>query len=210
MEQIILASQSPRRRKLLARMGVDFAVVPSNYDEHLDDSRDIDTVAIELSIGKAEDVSQKYPTAYIIGSDTIVGVDGKQLGKAETVDEAREMLKMLAGKESVVTTGVAVVNHALGIKITGSDTVRVYFRPDSPETDQLREEYLASEDWKDKAGAYGIQTVYGTLIERIDGDPSTVIGLPTHILANLLNDLGFDSAHAVTGLTFDSDGDRIT
>lgn len=85
MEKIILASQSPRRQELLGKMGVQFTTIPSSYDEHLDESRNIEDVAIELSLGKALDVAKNHPDAYVIGSDTIVGIDGKQLGKAETI-----------------------------------------------------------------------------------------------------------------------------
>lgn len=196
MNTIILASQSPRRKQLLAAMGVQFQTIPSNYDEQLDDTRDIEAVAIELSLGKANDVATHYPDDYVIGSDTIVGVDGKQLGKAATIDEAREMLQMLAGKRSVVTTGLAVVNRRKGIVLTTTDTVGVYFKPESDEIARLREEYLLSGDWTDKAGAYGIQTIYGTLIDRIDGDYDTIVGLPTKPLAAMLNSLGVD-AHTV-------------
>ncbi len=197
MREIILASQSPRRKELLTKMGVEFATIPSTYDEHLDDSRDVESVAIELSVGKAENVAASHPDAFVIGSDTIVGIDGRQLGKAGGIDEARVMLRSLAGKVSTVTTGLAIVCVDENIKMTDVDTVKVWFKPESDEVTKLREEYLASGDWKDKAGAYGVQTVYGILVEKVEGDLATVVGLPTLPLAKMLNDLGFESACTV-------------
>lgn len=190
MERIILASQSPRRRELLGKLGVEFDVVPSNYDEQLDDSRDIEEVAIELGLGKAEDVAKKYPDAYVIGSDTIVGIDGRQLAKAADTEEARQMLLALAGRESVVTTSIVLLNLNKGVRLTDADTAKIYFKPDNDEVTHLREEYLASGDWKDKAGAYGIQSGAGPLIDHIEGDYDSIVGLPTKKLAAMLNGLG--------------------
>lgn len=194
MNTVILASQSPRRRELMAAMGLDFQAIPSSYDEQLDESRDIEDVAIELSLGKAEDVARLHPEAYVIGSDTIVGIGGRQLGKAEDIDEARQMLLSLTGKTSTVTTGVAVVNLARNIRLTGASTSTVYFKPDSQEIGRLREEYLASGDWQDKAGAYGMQSGAASLIDKIEGDYDTIIGLSTRTLADLLTQCGIDAA----------------
>jgi septum formation protein len=197
MERIILASQSPRRRELLTEMGAVFTAIPSNYDEHLDDARSIEEVAIELSLGKAMDVALNHPDAYVIGSDTIVGIDNRQLGKAETVEEARAMHMGLVGRQSVVTTGLAVVHLSKGIEITDVDTAQVFFKPDSADIAKLREEYLASDDWRDKAGAYSVQKLYGSLIERVEGDFTTIVGLPSTHLAGILNDLGFEDVQPV-------------
>lgn len=193
MTRIILASQSPRRRELLTKMGVDFEVQPSNYDEHLDETRDVKAVAMELALGKAEDVAKSNPDAFVIGSDTIVAIDGRQLGKAVDVDEARDMLVALAGRESAVCTGVALVNHARAIKLVDADVAKVYFKPDSKEVVRLREDYLASNDWRDKAGAYGIQSGAAPLIDKIEGDYDTIVGLSTRILADMLSQVGITS-----------------
>lgn len=198
MEKVILASQSPRRRELLGKMGVEFTTIPSNYDEHLDDSRNIEDVAIELSLGKALDVAKNHPDAYVIGSDTIVGIDDKQLGKAETIEEAREMHMSLVGRQSVVTTGLAIVHLQKGIELTGSDTAKIYFKPDSKEIEALREAYLASDDWRDKAGAYSVQKLYGTLIERVEGNFTTIVGFPTVLAADMLTSIGFENVEPVS------------
>lgn len=174
-------------------MGVEFDVQPSNYDEHLDETRDVRAVAMELALGKAEDVAKINPDAYVIGSDSIVAVDGRQLAKASGVDEARDMLVSLAGKETAVCTGVALICHARGVKLIDADVTKVYFRPEDEELAQLREEYLASGDWQDKAGAYGIQSGAAPLIDRIEGDYDTIVGLSTRVLAGMLDQVDVQS-----------------
>jgi septum formation protein len=197
MSEIILASQSPRRRDLMGRMGLEFTVLPSHFDEQLDESRGAEIVAKELALGKAEDVAQEHPNAYVIGSDTIVGVNGRQMEKPVDVDDARAMLMTLSGQQSTVSTGVAVINKSLNVQLVEVATTQVFFKPDSEEVAKLREAYLASEDWKDKAGGYGIQSGAANLIERIDGDYDTVVGLPTRLLAKMLSELGIE-ANVVT------------
>lgn len=194
MPEIILASQSPRRRQLLTDMGVEFRAVPSSYDEKLDESRNAREVAKELALGKALDVARQYPDAYVIGSDTIVAINGRQMEKPKDVDEAREMLIALSEGESSVSTGIVVVNLAEGIELVDEDTTRVFFKPDSPEVTQAREKYLASNDWEDKAGAYGIQSGAAPLIERIKGDYDTVVGMPTRLLSQMLGNVGITAA----------------
>ncbi|MEW6470591.1 MAG: Maf family protein, partial [Bacteroidota bacterium] len=115
MPHIILASQSPRRKELLSKMGVTFDTVPSSYEERLDESRDAEEVAKELALGKAEDVAERYPDTFVIGSDTVVAVNGRQMEKPVDINDAREMLTALAGHESTVSTGIAIVNKGGGV-----------------------------------------------------------------------------------------------
>ncbi len=190
MREIILASQSPRRLYLLKAMGLEFTVQPSNYDEKLDQNRPMSEVAMELALGKALDVAREHPDAVVIGSDTIVGVDGRQLEKPVDADEARYMLKSYMDKRSEVTTGLAVVCLSESLQIVSHDTAYVYFKSDSPEVDKLREAYIASENWRDKAGGYGFQLVRNTLIDHTEGSEDTIIGLPTKLLAEQLTSLG--------------------
>jgi len=187
MPTIILASQSPRRRELLTLMGVKFDVIPSKYDERLDDSRSPEEVAMELALGKAMDVAEKYPDSIVIGADTIVTVDGRQLEKPRDTEESYELLKLLSGKPNDVTTGVAVVRLSDGVQVTAADTTKVYFRP----YDELAvSRYIESGDTLDKAGAYGIQSGAAPLISHIVGHYDTVVGLPTILLKEILNNLG--------------------
>lgn len=193
MSLIILASQSPRRKELLAKMGVDFTIFTSQYDEKLDESRGADEVAKELALGKAMDVAKDHPDAYVIGSDTVVAINGRQMEKPKDIEEAREMLIALSKDVSSVSTGIAVVNLSKNIQISDVATTIVHFKQDSPEVTKFREEYLASGDWHDKAGAYGIQSGAAPIIECISGDYDVIVGLPTRKLSQILSNLGIDS-----------------
>jgi septum formation protein len=187
MPKVILASQSPRRKELLTAMGVEFEAIPSNFDEHLDDSRSPQEVAIELANGKATDVADRFPDAVIIASDTIVTVGGMQLEKPRNSAEASAMLRRLAGTHNDVTTSLVVMRKLDGTMLTSSATTRVYFKP----YDEVAvAAYVATGDPLDKAGAYGIQSGAAPLISHIEGHYDTVVGLPTHELAALLSQVG--------------------
>lgn len=194
--RLILGSQSPRRKDLLDLMGLagKYEVIPSGFDEYLDDARSTPEVAEELAYGKALWVAERNPGAWVIGSDTIVAVEGKQLAKAADESEARRTLKMLAERPNTVTTSLALVQvtlTSLGQRIIkhfiGHEEAVVYFKPYN---EAAVETYLASGDWKDKAGAYGIQSGAHTLIDHIAGNYDTIIGLPTHTLADYLESIG--------------------
>ena len=190
MPEIILASSSPRRKDLLTRMGVEFTAIASDIPEPIDQSRDPRENAKDLSLAKARHIAEQYPDAYVIGSDTIVAVDDVQMAKAGSVEEARQMLLDLSKHPSSVATGIAVVNIAKGIEFVDFEVSDVYFKADSPEVSEAREAYLASRDWEDKAGAYGIHSGAHTLIDHISGHYDTIVGLPTVTLARLLDQLG--------------------
>lgn len=187
MRKIILASQSPRRKELLTAMGVEFTVVPSNFDEQLDDSRPPEVVAIELAVGKATDVAEKFPEAIVIGSDTIVTINGRQLEKPRDTAEAYDMLELLSGTHNEVTTSLAVICKADGTLLTGADTTKVYFKPYNQ---QAVKAYVETGDTVDKAAAYGIQSGAAPLIDHIEGRYDTVVGLPTLLLTEYLAQLG--------------------
>jgi septum formation protein len=210
MTKIILASQSPRRSELLKQMGLDFVVRPSNYDEHLDENRATDQVAPELALGKALDVAREHPDAFVIGADSIVALGRRQLGKPKSLDEARQMLTDLAGRESRVVTGVALLNLKKNIRDVRVSQTKVYFKPDSPAIARLRETYLKTGDWRDKAGAYGIQSGADALIDRIDGDRNTIIGLPTDLLRDMLARVGqLNTPPRIKAVIADSDGTLV-
>ena len=187
MKRVILASQSPRRSALLRAMGVEFETVPSGFDEQLDEARDPELVARELALGKALVVAEQFPDAYVIGSDTIVSIDGRQLEKPVDEQDARDMLKLLSGRENFVTTGLAVVCLNDSVRLTAADTTSVFFNAYNK---TLVNDYVATGDPMDKAGGYGIQALMGTVISHIQGSYDTVVGLPTKSLAELLNRCG--------------------
>ena len=174
-------------------MGVEFETVPSDFDEKLDDSRSPAEVAQELALGKALAVAALHPESIVIGSDTIMTIEGKQLEKPKDNNDAVAMLKSLGGKTHEVTTGLAVVRKSDGVQLVGSDTTAVHFRP-YDEAAVAR--YVATGDSLDKAGAYGIQSGAAPLFAYIVGRYDTVIGLPTELLAGMLAELGI-VAHSV-------------
>lgn len=188
--KIILASQSPRRKELLNLMGLDFLIIPSNYDEWLDDTHSAEDIAIELALGKAMIVANKYPDSVVIASDTIVTIDGKQLGKPKDVNDAYYLLKLLSGRENIITSSLAVIRKQDNIKLTGHDNVRVLFKPYNESAVRA---YVGTGDAMDKAGAYGIQSGAAPLIDYIQGDFSTAMGLPTILLNEFLSKLGIES-----------------
>lgn len=188
--KIILASQSPRRKELLAQMGVDFDVVPSNFDEKLDNNRTPQEVAEELALGKASEVAKQFPDAIVIGSDTIVEVDGVQLEKPINKADAKRLLTLLSDKPNNVITSLAVICQTKNYSYVASDTAKVYFKPFN---ELAIDEYIATGDPMDKAGAYGIQSGAAPLISHISGNYDTIIGLPTIQLAKVLRELGIQS-----------------
>ncbi len=185
--QIILASQSPRRKELLEKMGVNFTVISSEFEEHLDHSRAVEDIAVELALGKARAVAKKHPEAIVIGADTIVVIDEEQLGKPKDKAEARATLNRLAGRPNQVCTGLAVLCEALDFAFAEAASSTVYFKPADV---QAIETYLASGDWHDKAGSYGLQSGAAPLVESIEGPYDAILGLPTQILAKVLEQLG--------------------
>ncbi|MGH7620508.1 MAG: Maf family protein [Gemmatimonadaceae bacterium] len=180
---VILASASPRRRELLALIGVPHEVLPANIDESY--------LAGELPRGHAERLAREKTgvaqraDAVVIGSDTIVIVDGEVLGKPRDEAHAAEMLRRLSGRSHVVMTGVAV--RWRGRIASGVEAVGVSFRPLSDD-DITR--YVATREPMDKAGAYGIQGYGATIVERVDGDYFAVMGLPLGKLISLCREVG--------------------
>ena len=192
--QIILASGSPRRKDLMRLMGLTYEVIPSDFDEHLDDSRSPEEVAKELGLGKALTVARKYPEAIVIGSDTVVSLNGKQYGKAVDEADARQMLQELAGSCNIVSSSLAVVCLAEDVQIVDVSDAYVYFKPLN---NQAVEAYLKTGDWKDKAAAYGVQSGADVFVEHAEGRYDTILGLPTKRLAEILESFGISAHEAV-------------
>jgi len=180
---LVLASVSPRRRELLRLLGLTFEVSPSDIDETWRNGEAPAVHAERLAREKA--AARPVPGAAVIGADTIVVVDGEILGKPRDAADARAMLRRLSGREHVVYTGVAVARDgrlASGIRQT---TVRFH-----PLEDAAIAEYVATGEPLDKAGAYGIQGYGAVLVERIEGDYFTVMGLGLELLVELLAAVG--------------------
>jgi septum formation protein len=180
---VVLASQSPRRRELLTLIGIEHSVQPANIDERQFPGEEPRAHAERLARGKAGAISA--PGAVTIGSDTIVVVDGDVLGKPADDADATGMLRRLSGRSHTVITAVAVrFQERL---VSDVEEVTVTFRSLSDEDITA---YIATREPMDKAGAYGIQGYGATIVERVDGDYFSVMGLPLNRLARLLESLG--------------------
>lgn len=185
---IILASGSPRRRELLAALGVRFEIDAADVDETTDE-RDPIRVAEHLALLKARTVAARHPHAVVIGSDTVVALDGRLLGKPVGADEARAMLRALRGRTHEVVTGVAVVfgdAHALAHLVAHASTA-VTMR-DYAERDM--ETFIATGSPFDKAGGYASQDPVFAPTARIEGCACAVVGLPLWTLRRLLHEAG--------------------
>ncbi|SEB91723.1 Maf family protein [Terriglobus roseus] len=178
---VILASQSPRRRELLAQIGVDFRVVTADIDETPLPGEDHRAYTLRLADDKARAILVQHPDSIVIGADTTVEVDGDLLGKPRDAADAARMLRLLSGRAHQVTTGIAVLtNDQTHI---AAETTNVFF---SAMTDDEIAAYVATGEPMDKAGAYGIQGRAAEWIPRIEGDYNNVVGLPLAKLASLL------------------------
>ncbi len=182
--KLILASQSPRRRQLLSMAGISFETAPSNCDEDSlarllkNDRPDISERALaeRLALAKARAILPSYPEDLILAADTLVILDGVLFGKPKDRAEARRMLRTLAGQTHLVDTGVALISSSR--EEVFSTRSEVTFRPLSSVVETLIDNYVKTDLPLDKAGAYGIQELGGLLIERIEGDFFSVMGLP--------------------------------
>ena len=182
---LILASGSPRRRELLARMGYTFEICTPDVDEHVaGHARDI---VHTLAGRKARAAAAHYEDGVIIASDTLVSLDGVPLGKPADEREAREMLAALSGREHEVFTGVCVLDAKTGQSETRTVRTGVTFRDITPEEIDA---YIATGEPMDKAGAYGAQGKGALFVEKIDGDFFNVMGLPLCVLGQMLKEQG--------------------
>lgn len=183
---IILASQSPRRAELIGRLGLTFDVLPADIDESYLSHESPPDHAERLAREKAEVIARAHPHALVVGSDTIVVVDGDVLGKPRDRAHAVEMLTRLSGREHEVCTGVAV---ARGERVeSGLERVRVRFRA----LDRAAcEAYVDTGEPMDKAGAYGIQGFGSAIVEGIEGDYFAVMGLPVVRMLGLFERFGW-------------------
>ena len=183
--RVILASQSPRRRELLALIGITHEVRPADIDETYFPGEKPAAHAERLARGKCAVIAEREPDALVIGSDTIVVVDGDVLGKPADEADAARMLRRLSGRSHVVVTAVAVSWR--GQTRSAVEEVNVTFHSLS---DGDITAYIATREPMDKAGAYGVQGYGATIVERVDGDYFAVMGLPLQLLVRVLRELG--------------------
>lgn len=184
---LVLASGSPRRRQLLELLGIPCRVVPSGLDELQLPGEEAAAFALRVARDKALAVAGRGDDLPVLGSDTVVEVDGVALGKPADARQAAAMLRRLAGRAHHVHTGVALTAGARCESLV--DTARVRFLPLD---DAMIRWYVATGEPMDKAGAYAVQGCGGLLVEGIEGSPNTVIGLPVHRLPELFARCGLD------------------
>ncbi|MBR7186076.1 MAG: septum formation protein Maf [Clostridia bacterium] len=177
--QLILASNSPRRRELLTQLGYQFIVEPSSFEERERGLSAHDT-ALFFARGKAEEVFSRFPLSAVLGADTVVTLGGEIFGKPKDQEDAKRMLRLLSGKEHAVLTGVCLI--APNYREEAIVATHVVFHELSEEVIAA---YVASGLPLDKAGAYGIQDGR-PLVKEIYGSYTNVVGLPTEKVGTML------------------------
>lgn len=185
--QFVLASASPQRKVLLEGLGVDFIVCPSEREESSCTETDPVKRAKILARFKTEDVSEKYPDAWILGSDTlVVSPGGELLEKPVDSDDARRMLRLHSGSASVVHSTLCLRSPA-GDLFEGISTSSVHFKELS---DEDIEWWIGTNQWKDRSGSFQIDARGQLLISNIEGDWSSIVGLPVFLLGQLFQEAG--------------------
>ncbi len=173
--KLILASQSPRRSHLLKQAGLSFTVLPSDIDESALPFCAPGSYARQLAEIKTADIAGKHPDCWVIGADTIVVIDGDILGKPDSMEAARQMLRRLSGQTHQVITGFAIFCEAEAHRYSTTISTEVTFKTLS---DEEIEWYVQTNEPFDKAGAYAIQGIGTFLVRSIHGSYTNVVGLP--------------------------------
>jgi 23S rRNA (uracil1939-C5)-methyltransferase len=181
--EIVLASASPRRRELMARVAPEFRVFPADVDESSVPEKDPLEFAIAAAVLKAKTAAESSPEAIVIGADTVVALGLRVLGKPSDRESARAMLRALSGRRHRVMTGLAFYNKTEDRLLTGYDLTYVTFRELSAE---MIEGYLDQESYLDKAGAYAVQEVGDAFVAKLKGDYDNVVGFPVEKVRRLL------------------------
>ncbi len=185
--RLILASASPRRRELLAELGVVFDVIPAEVVEHEDPSSDPRLMVAHNSALKADWVAARHPDALVLGADTTVFIDGVVLNKPRDLADARSMLRRLSGRTHTVFTGLALRRARDGWQADEGVASDVTFKPLD---EAVITDYLARVHVLDKAGAYGIQEHAELLVAGRTGSYTNIMGLPLETTKQILTRAG--------------------
>ena len=187
MPRLILASASPRRRELLAQLGVPFEVIVAEITEHEESSTDPRTMVAHNAALKANWVAARNPDAVVLGADTTVFIDQHALNKPRNLAEAREMLRRLGGRTHTVFTGLAVRRGQDGLAIDEGVASEVTFKSLD---DSAIEDYLSRVHTLDKAGGYAIQEHGDLIVASHRGSFSNIVGLPLETTKQILTRCG--------------------
>ena len=191
--RLILASTSPRRREILALLGVPFEVIAPEFDEVSAAHLSIEKEVLDFAVGKAQSVAVANPDSIVVGSDTMISLDGRKIGKPTDEADARGILQLLSGKRHRIYTSVAIVDGG-GPGLRTVEAVDVDMRPFK--ADEI-ERYLARGESMDKAGAYSIQGEGRHLITAMRGDYLAAVGMPLKPIADYLTIRGVTSKRRI-------------
>lgn len=189
-KRLILASSSPRRREIFKQIGLDFNVTDINVDETIPADLKPEEAALEIAKKKVAAAADTADDSIIIAADTIVILpDGTILGKPKDTEEAKSMLQRMQAVKHTVITAVALLDVSNGNMAAAYDKADVTFLP---MTNKEIEWYVSTGEPLDKAGAYGLQEKGMLFVQKVEGSPSSVIGLPVHLLMQLFKKAGLD------------------
>ena len=184
---VILASTSPRRRELLALLGIAFEIIPPAAEEIPSPGLPPLEQAKQFALDKALSIARRHPDDLVLGSDTVIEIDGTLVGKPQDLDDAETMLRQLHGRSHHVHTAIALIHEAAYVTVVHVETALVRM---TPFTDHELRRYLETGESLGKAGAYSIQGEAARFIENIEGDYPTIVGLPLRQTADLLEQQG--------------------
>ena len=191
---IILASTSPRRRELLDLLGTEFEIIAPTFEEVASPRVTPNEQAKHFALGKAESVATHYPRSLVLGSDTVIEIDGTLLGKPKDLQEAKTMLRQMRGRDHQVHTGLALIERSTNYSVVLVETAQVWMMNFN---DNELQQYLDTKESLGKAGAYSIQGHGAKLIEKIEGDYPTIVGLPLWQTAKLLEEQGVELGNSI-------------
>lgn len=183
---MILASKSPRRKEILEKIGFNIKILVEEVIEESEQDK-IEEKIKEISYKKVIEIAKKNPNEYIVGADTVVVIENEILGKPKDREDAKKMIKKLSGKRHEVITAFSFLNLEKNIKITECVKSEVIFKDITCEE---LDWYLSTNDYKDKAGGYGIQGKAAIFIEKINGDYYSIMGFPLEKFIDCLKKIG--------------------
>lgn len=183
--KLILASASPRRKELLKNAGYEYEVCPADIDESTPEGVEPQVACEILARKKAQAVLSENPDSVVLGSDTIVVLGNRILGKPQDEADAKAMLRELSGRVHQVYTGLCVCSKDKTLSLVSCADVRFYEL-----SEEVIDAYIGTKEPMDKAGAYGIQGIGSMLVKSIEGDYFTIVGLPLSKAARMLAEFG--------------------